>query len=95
MNMGFVHEACWSSFTLLSEKDIDMYKVHFMVLRHDSHNNVKQSWKYSRALAGNRFRATPLQDYCSNHWAKELTLTQLSEIDNILETMRILRCVDM
>ena len=66
-----------------------------MVLRHDSHNKVKLSWKSSHAFAGNQSRVAPVQDQCSNHWAKEPTPTQLSEIDYILEAMRNLPYVDI
>ena len=62
------------------------------LLRHDSLNKVKNSWKHSCALAGNQTRVNPVQNQCSNHWAKESTLTQLSEIDFILEAMRIHVC---
>ena len=67
------------------------------ILRHYRRNNVKHSWKYSRALAGNQPRAALVHDQCSNLWAKELTLrlTQLSEIDHILEAIRNLRFVDI
>ena len=58
------------------------------ILRHDSHNKVKHSRKYSCALEGNQTRVAPVQNQCSNHWARESTLTQLSEIEYILEAMR-------
>ena len=43
------------------------------ILGHDSQNNVKHSWKYSRSLAGNRTRVAPVQDQLTLHWAKEST----------------------
>ena len=44
------------------------------ILRHDSPNKVKHSCKIPCAFAGNRSWVAPVQDQCSNHWAKELTL---------------------
>ena len=46
----------------------------WLVLQHDSRNKVKHSWKISHASAGNWSRVAPVQEQCSNHWAKESTL---------------------
>ena len=56
--------------------------------------SIKQSWKFSGTFAGNRSPVAPVQDQCSNHWAKE-SLTQLSELDYILEAMQNLQLVDI
>ena len=44
------------------------------ILRHDSRNKVRHSWKIPRSFAENRSRVAPVQDKCSNRWAKESTL---------------------